>query len=141
MAKVVEHPDVTLQEILQSITALIPPAFQYPGIASAAIHLDQQLYCTAGYDQSKHKLSEKVFIQGKKRGKVKVVYSEEKEKSTEKHISFLKEEHNLLKTIARQLALIIEKKETDDKRLELEGQLRHADRLAKVGQLTAGVAH
>lgn len=141
MAKVVEHPDVTLQEILQSVTALIPPAFQYPEIASAAIHLDRQLYCTAGYEQSKHKLSEKVFVQGKKRGKVKVVYSEEKEKSTDKTISFLKEEHNLLKTIARQLALIIEKREADEKRLELEGQLRHADRLAKVGQLTAGVAH
>jgi two-component system, NtrC family, sensor kinase len=47
----------------------------------------------------------------------------------------------LLRTIARQAALMIEKKFSDDNRVELENQLRHADRLATIGQLTAGVAH
>ena len=56
-------------------------------------------------------------------------------------ISFLPEERDLLRTIARQSALFIEKKLAVDKQRELEKQLRHADRLAKVGQLTAGIAH
>ena len=56
-------------------------------------------------------------------------------------LSFLEEERALLNTIAHHLSLAIEKKEASDRKAEMENQLRHSDRLAKIGQLTAGVAH
>ena len=55
--------------------------------------------------------------------------------------AFLDEEQALLRTIAHHLSLAIEKKEAIDRKAEMENQLRHSDRLAKIGQLTAGVAH
>jgi two-component system NtrC family sensor kinase len=39
------------------------------------------------------------------------------------------------------VALIVERKEAGEERVNLEEQLRHADRLATLGQLAAGVAH
>ena len=56
-------------------------------------------------------------------------------------LSFLDEEVKLLKTVAKQLGLMITRKEALATQLSLEGQLRHADRLAKIGQFAAGVAH
>jgi len=47
----------------------------------------------------------------------------------------------LIDAITRQVALIIERKEAEEHRLKLQDQLRHADRLATIGQLAAGVAH
>jgi two-component system, NtrC family, sensor kinase len=141
MAQVVENSQATLPETLQSVNELIPPAFQFPDITSSKIQIDQHIYSTPGFKESNQKLTEKLIIQGIKRGAVEVHYSEKHPERSGSEISFLQEEKNLLKTIAGQVALIIEKKEADYKRYELEGQLRHADRLAKIGQLTAGVAH
>jgi two-component system NtrC family sensor kinase len=59
----------------------------------------------------------------------------------DKPFVFTQSEQHLLKTLARQLSLIVEKQEADANKLELERQLRHADRLATIGQLAAGVAH
>jgi len=141
MAQVVENSKATLPQILQSVSELIPPAFQFPEITSSRIQIDQHIYSTPGFKKSNQKLTEKLIIQGIKRGAVEVIYSEKHPERSDIEIPFLQEEKNLLKTIAGQVALIIEKREADNKRYELEGQLRHADRLAKIGQLTAGVAH
>jgi signal transduction histidine kinase len=54
---------------------------------------------------------------------------------------FLSEERSLIDAIARQIAFIVEQRETEKERLELHEQLRHADRLALIGQLASGVAH
>jgi two-component system NtrC family sensor kinase len=43
--------------------------------------------------------------------------------------------------VARQVAAIVEREETETDRLMLQEQLRHADRLATIGQLTAAMAH
>ncbi|MBT8386951.1 MAG: PAS domain-containing sensor histidine kinase, partial [Ignavibacteria bacterium] len=67
------------------------------------------------------------------------IYTEDKPNLDEG--PFLREERNLIDTIARQIALIVEQKETERNRLELQDQIRHADRLATIGQLAAGVAH
>ena len=43
--------------------------------------------------------------------------------------------------VARQIALVVERREAAEDRSRLQDQLRHADRLATIGQLSAGVAH
>jgi len=47
----------------------------------------------------------------------------------------------LIDAVAKQLALIIERREAEKDKSQLQDQLRHADRLATLGQLAAGVAH
>ena len=48
---------------------------------------------------------------------------------------------DLIQTAARKVAFVIEQTETEEKKQKLEEQLRHADRLATIGQLAAGIAH
>jgi len=54
---------------------------------------------------------------------------------------FLKEERSLIDEVARQVGFIIERREDEEEKARLQQQLRHADRLATIGQLAAGTAH
>jgi signal transduction histidine kinase len=54
---------------------------------------------------------------------------------------FLHEERHLIDTIARELSFVVEQKRYAEAKQKLQRQLRHADRLATIGQLAAGVAH
>jgi signal transduction histidine kinase len=53
----------------------------------------------------------------------------------------LKEERNLIDAIAGEISAIIERRQAEEEKKRLKEQLRHADRLATIGQLAAGVAH
>jgi signal transduction histidine kinase len=68
-----------------------------------------------------------------------VVYGEEKPELEEG--PFYKEERNLIDTVAKEVGIIIKRREAEEDQLRLQEQLRHADRLATIGQLAAGVAH
>jgi len=54
---------------------------------------------------------------------------------------FLREERSLIDTVAREVAIIIERREAEAEKEMLQSQLMHADRLATIGELAAGVAH
>ncbi len=126
-------------EVFQRIVELIPPAWQYPDIASARIVLDGRQYETPGFREGRQRQSADVILGGKSRGSVEVVYAEEKLPLNDG--PFLKEEQSLLDAIARQIAFIVERRQTEEERVQLQKQLMHADRLATIGQLAAGVAH
>jgi two-component system, NtrC family, sensor kinase len=54
---------------------------------------------------------------------------------------FLAEEQTLISTVAREIALIVERQEIAEESRRLEAQLEHAERLATIGELAAGVGH
>ncbi|MGB5893543.1 MAG: ATP-binding protein [Ignavibacteriaceae bacterium] len=139
IAKVSEGQDSSINDILKGIVESIPPAWQYPEVAMSRISINGNVFSTPGFQQTGQKQSADIILNGKKRGFVEVVYTEEKPKLDEG--PFLREERNLIDAIARQIALIVEQKETEENRLKLQDQIRHADRLATIGQLAAGVAH
>jgi two-component system, NtrC family, sensor kinase len=141
IARISAVTEMPLEGLIQSIVELLPPAFQYAALASARIKVDGRAYTTAGFAETPLRLDEKLFIHGRERGTIDIFYAAAAGGPDIAQIGFLPEEQRLLRTIARQAALMIEKKLADDKKVELESQLRHADRLAKIGQLTAGVAH
>jgi signal transduction histidine kinase len=139
IAKLQEQEDASLNKILQGIVKILPPAWLYPGIASARIILDGQSYETSHFRGSIHRQNAEIVVDGQQRGIVEVVYSEKKPELDEG--PFLKEERNLIDTVAREIALVIERKQTERDKEKLQDQLRHADRLATIGQLSAGIAH
>lgn len=139
--QVVESALASFDETLEAIVAMIPRAFQYPETATARISFDGQSFCTPGFVKAGDRLSQSIIIEGENRGIVEVVYSVNGAQRRDRPPLFLEEEKRLLKAVARQLALIFEKKEADDRRNELEAQLRHADRLTTIGRLAAGIAH
>ena len=140
MAKIVAR-NQSLPQMLESIAAIIPPAFQFPPIATAIIRLDSHSYGASERNLDSPTLSENVVVRDIQRGNIEVIYSPLRKDQSKRTPSFLDEERALLKTIAHHLSLAIEKKEAIDHKAEMVNQLRHSDRLAKIGQLTAGVAH
>jgi len=139
IAQVSGQPGVSLQEILRAIVEILPPAWQYPEIASARIVLDESSYSTEGFRDGHWKQTADIVVGERRRGAIEVVYAEEKPELDEG--PFLEEERNLIDAIARQAALIVERKQGEEDRSRLQDQLRHADRLATIGMLAAGVAH
>jgi two-component system NtrC family sensor kinase len=139
ISQIARRPDLALEGILQKIVNLIPPGWQYPEITQGRIVLDGKIYQTTTFVDSKWKQTADIYVKGNKRGFVHVVYS--RQKPTLDEGPFLKEERKLIAAIARQVAIIVEHREDMVEKARLQEQLRHADRLATIGQLSAGVAH
>jgi two-component system NtrC family sensor kinase len=139
IAQLVERPGISLEEILQSIVKLLPPAWLYPEIASGRIDLNGHSYTTPGFREGRHKQTANIVVKGEKRGFIEVAYAAEKPELDEG--PFLREERSLIDTIAREVAIIIERRQAEEDKSKLQDQLRHADRLATIGQLASGVAH
>jgi len=124
---------------MKGIVKLLPPAWLYPETASARIILDNRDYSTPGFQDGRQKQTAEIVVNGERRGVVEVVYAEEKPELDEG--PFLREERNLIDTVAREVAIILERRRAEEDRSKLQDQLRHADRLATIGQLASGVAH
>lgn len=139
LAQMVERPGITLEEILRGVLELLPPAWQYPQITAARIVLDGRSYVTADFKERVHIQSADIVVDGERRGRIDVVYGEERPEADEG--PFLKEERSLVDAVARQVALVVQRREAEMAKARAEDQLRHADRLTTIGQLAAGVAH
>jgi signal transduction histidine kinase len=139
IARLSAQPEISLQEVLERIAELLPPSWLYPDVASGRIILEGRSYRSAGYREGRHKQTAEIVVGGERRGVVEVTYSEDKPELDEG--PFLKEERSLIDTVAREVAVIIERREAEEEKSRLQEQLRHADRLATIGQLSAGVAH
>jgi len=140
MTKIVGE-NKALPQMLEAIAAIIPPAFQYPASTTAIIRLDKHSYGGRETAIGSPTLTENLIIQEIPRGSIEVICSPPENGHKTIKLPFLDEERALLRTVAHHLSLAIEKKEALDNKAEMENQLRHSDRLAKIGQLTAGVAH
>jgi len=139
ISQLVEQPDLSTDELFQGIVELLPPAVQYPELASAELSLDGRAYRSSNWRVPQRSLSAPILSGGRPRGSVSVGYptvSPELEPDL-----FLPEEQALVDGVAGQVGLAVERRAAVEERHRLEEQLRHADRLATIGQLAAGVAH
>jgi two-component system, NtrC family, sensor kinase len=128
-----------LAPLLQGIAEILPRACQHPEVAEAQILLDGRTYQTDGFSHVANVLSADIVRGETHRGRVDVGYTARPPKA---HASpFLPEERILVEAVARDVGLIAERIEAEERKARLEEQLRHADRLATVGQLATGVAH
>ncbi len=139
LAQLAEGPDTSLGELLQGVAELLPPAWQYPEVTAGAVILDGATHATPGLESATSRQCADIVVAGRRRGRVEVAYTAPQPDLDEG--PFLKEERSLIDAIAREVALVIERRETAHERGLLQEQLRHADRLATIGQLAAGVAH
>jgi len=139
IAQIAGRLGISLEEVLQSIVELLPSAWQYPEIASARIALGNAVYQTTRFREGGQKQTADIVVGGQPRGTIEIVYAEQKPQLDEG--PFLKEERNLIDEVSRQISLIIERRQTEEDKLNLYAQLRHADRLATIGMLAAGIAH
>lgn len=139
LAQIAARPEAGLSEILEAAVKRLPPAWQYADAAFGRIVFDGDEFPTAMYTPGRRTQSAPLRVNGEQRGLVEVGYATDKPDAFEG--PFLAEERNLIDAIAGQLGLIVERKLAAQEKERLYGQLRHADRLATIGQLSAGVAH
>lgn len=139
IARIVERPGLALDDVLQGVVGLLPSAWQYPDVTAAGIAFDGCRKENPGFRADAQRQSASIVVRGEVRGIVEVVYLEEKPDVHEG--PFLAEERSLIDEVARQMGLWVERVEAQEEKARLQRQLRHADRLATIGQLAAGVAH
>jgi signal transduction histidine kinase len=75
------------------------------------------------------------------RGRLEIGWLENGESAPGAKVDYSAEEIKLMESAARKVAYMTERKEAYERKQILEEQLRHADRLATIGQLAAGIAH
>jgi signal transduction histidine kinase len=134
------RPGIETDEIIQGIVEVLPASMQYPEISSGRIILDGEIFTTRNFFDEGMKLSSEIVFEEVKRGSIEIFYSGTA-KMGENPPEFLKEEQALLNAVAAQIVFILQRKQADEEKVKLHEQLRHADRLATIGQLAAGVAH
>jgi len=139
IAQVSSKRDEPIDALMSKIAAILPPALQHADVAAACITLDEQRFTTARFDQILTAITAPIVIAGRDRGHVTVGYT--KARATLDDGPFLDEERTLLEAAASEIGRIWEQSQAGDERGRLQDQLRHADRLATIGQLAAGVAH
>jgi signal transduction histidine kinase len=127
--------DVALTQIVQ----LLPTLFSFAESAQARITLNDRHWDSPGFADGSVVLRSDLDTGGEPYGSVEIASSMANENLAAGVA--LPEEQELLDTVTRQISLAIERRQAQVDRNNLEEQLRHADRLATIGQLAAGVAH
>jgi len=134
-----EQEDLSLPQALQAIVELLPSAWLYPAITQARIHVDGVDYATPDFRGGPQRLAADILVRGTTRGFVEIEYTEPRPVLDEG--PFLRDERRLIDAVASHVATVLARRQAEEERQRFEEQLRHADRLATIGQLAAGVAH
>lgn len=134
----------SLREQLARVVAVLPGACRYPERAVARLRLDDIEVASrnAAPGAATACLRAALRVAGSERGEVVLGYTVPREEANTEHDGlFLAEERALLETVASQIGVFVASVESEQRRADMEATLRHADRLATIGQLAAGVAH
>ena len=126
-------------EALNKITSIVPHGWQYTKESCARITFKEKIYLSSNFFESSVCQSEKILIGTQVVGGIEVFYKPQL--ALELKDPFLIEERNLLKGIANIISFYLEKQRDEENSKLIGQQLLHADRLASIGQLAAGVAH
>jgi len=113
-----ERPGITLEEILQGVTDLIPGSLQHPEVTCVRILLGYQEFKTNNFRKTLWKQSCDIKVQGEWAGTLEVYYLE---KPQSDELPFLKEEEFLLNAIAERLGRIAEREQAEEA-LHLESE-------------------
>lgn len=114
--KLIERPQVSLEEIFQETAPLICKAYQHPELTCARITFDGVPYKTDNFEKREFSQYAEIKVYGDKAGGIEVYYLGEKDEGDES--PFLKEERDFLDTIAEHLGRVAGRERTAQK-LEL----------------------
>lgn len=108
ISKILEDPNISVEEALQSIVELLPSAWQYPEFLCARIQINGQDFKTKNFQETKWKQSVPIIAQNQPIGSLEVFYLKAMPQSEED--PFLKEEYDLINSLARKINQYLERK-------------------------------
>lgn len=138
ISSLAQRPDVSLDQLLQSIVDLIPLSWQYPDMTFARILLEQKEYRTENFKDTIWKQVSEIVVDRNRIGSLEVAVLEENRPVGAP--PFLKEESHLITAITEMLGRIIEKHCMIEEKKRLF-QLQYAQKMEAVATLAGGVAH
>ncbi len=127
IAQLVEQHGDDTDLLIQGVTDLIPPSWQYPEISCARIILNDRQYESEGFRTTRWRQYANIVVDGQKAGSVEVCYFEKMPDSDEG--PFLKEERALIDAIAERIGRVVE-------RTVAVGRARYAHEELKVERTT-----
>ncbi|MCF7919239.1 MAG: hypothetical protein K9N06_04945 [Candidatus Cloacimonetes bacterium] len=135
MNKLLQENDLELLEIAQRLVNMVPDSFQYPEHTCCRLFLEDMKFASASFKTSASKMKHGIYNERDKIGEIEVFLNNAHDPE------FLPEEYDLLESIASTTGAIYRKLKHEEEKSVMREQLRHADRLATIGQLAAGIAH
>jgi len=137
-----------VRDCLERVVAVLASACRFPELALAELTLDDFEACwpECPGNRTGPRIIAPLRVDGKPRGEIRLAYRDPGRDSAdastpEKCDLFIAEEQALLDAVARQVGVFVAGVESERHRRQIEVTLWHADRLATIGQLAAGVAH
>ncbi len=131
--------DNDLDSTLLSIIDAIPAGWQHPELVEVNIELYGRPVRFNPKVPTDIYLKEELHLNSECVGSI-IVYYHDSQKIN-KDSPFLPEEKDLLAGISRIIDLLLKQNEESKHKQLIQAQLLHSDRLATIGQLSAGVAH
>lgn len=112
MSSLVEKHGNSLDKILSGIVEVIPPAWQYPEIACSRIKINNQVFISERFKETRWKQSSNIIVKDKKSGSLDVFYLAKRPECGEG--PFLREERSLINSLAEHIGEIVERKLAED---------------------------
>jgi len=111
LAEIAARKDVSLDELYQELTDILPSSWQHEEIACARIVVGDREYRTANFAESPWRQSAPVGVHGVVTGAIEVRYLDERPEEDEG--PFLKEERRLIDALAERVGRITERMQAD----------------------------
>ncbi len=140
LSKIAWEEENDLKAIIAKTLVILPKAMQYPDLAEVSMTIHKKQYSTPHFSDCKWDISTPLTVGERKYGTIKIGYRESGNIAS-KASPFLQEERNLIRIVGRELSLFIRRASVEEDKQKLKAQLQHAERLAFVGELSAGIAH
>lgn len=122
ISKIVEDPNMILEDIFQNVIDRIPIAMKYPEITCSRIFFSGQEFKTKNFKETKWKLSAKITISSTVVGSIEIIYLNKKPLSYEG--PFTKEERDLIDAVSEILGRFSERKQAMDALSDSEEKFR-----------------
>lgn len=122
ISNLLDIPELSVDELLQNVVELIPPAWQFPEVTAARITLNDKIFQTGNFKFSKWKQSAAIPLNFKGKANIEVNIINELPETDGEY--FLEEEKSLLESIAKILGRYLQRKHIENQIKEREEHLR-----------------
>lgn len=120
-ARLLQDSERPFNEIMADVVALLPPAWQHSDICEGRIRCGNQEWVTPGWQTSPFAQTECFTLRDGEEGCITVAYLEERPDADEG--PFLREERDLIKSLAAMLRAVCQHQRDDTEILNSQGQL------------------